>query len=53
MWCDTKEREFTFYPWGFVYSFVTVRAETEAEAKQIVDDYVYNGIPSGKIVASS
>jgi len=53
MWCDTKEREFTFYPWGFVYSFVTVRAETEAEAKQIVDDYVYNGVPSGKIVASS
>ena len=52
MWCDTKEREFTFYPWGFTFSFVKVMAETEEEAKAIMIDYVYNGIPSNKITAS-
>lgn len=51
MWCDTNEREFTFYPWGFTHSFVTVRAKSEAEAKKVADDFVYNGIPSGMIVA--
>jgi hypothetical protein len=51
MWCDTNEREFTFYPWGFTHSFVTVRAKSEAEAKRVADDFVYNGIPSGMIVA--